>query len=75
MAEARGDLAEAEDWFRQGLAREPHNPDLLFGLGQFYARHNRVDDAKKMLTLARQYEPHADDQQAIARALAELNAR
>jgi Tfp pilus assembly protein PilF len=75
IAEADGDLKSAEAWYRAALARDAYNPDTLFALGQFFARHNRVDDAKKMLTLALQYELHVDDQQAIARALAELNAR
>lgn len=75
IAEARGDLKDAEEWYRVALARDSNNPDVLFSLGQFYARQNRVDDAKKMLTRALKYEPHADDQQAITRALAELNAR
>ena len=75
IAESHGGSPGAEEWYRAALARDANNPDVLFPLGQFYARQNRVDDAKKMLTLALKYEPHADDQQAIARARAELNPR
>ncbi len=75
LAESHGDMQSAEEWYRAALARDAHSSDALFAAGQFYARQNRVDDAKKMLTLALKYEPHVDDQQAIARALVELNAR
>ena len=75
IAESRGDIQSAEEWYRAALARDSNSPDALFAVGLFYVRQNRVDDAKKMLTLALKYETHVDDQQAIARALAELNAR
>jgi tetratricopeptide (TPR) repeat protein len=75
MAESRGDLPSAETWYRAALARDANNPDALFALGQFYTRQNRASDAKQMLTLALKHEPHVDDQQAITRALAELDAR
>jgi Flp pilus assembly protein TadD len=75
IVEAHDDFSRAEEWYHAALTRDPNNPDALFALGQFYARRNRVNDAKKMLTLALKYELHADDRQAIARVLAELNAR
>ena len=75
IAESRSDIQGAEEWYRAALARDANSSDALFSFGQFYARQNRVDDAKKMLTLALKYETHGDDQQAIARALAELNER
>lgn len=75
IAESHHDLKSAEEWYRAALTRDPNNPDALFAMGEFYARHNRIEDAKKTLTLALKYESHLDDQHAIARALAELNAR
>jgi tetratricopeptide (TPR) repeat protein len=75
IAESHGDLSGAETWYCAALARDANNSDALFALGQFYTRQNRASDAKHMLTLALKYEPHVDDQQAIARALAELDAR
>jgi tetratricopeptide (TPR) repeat protein len=75
IAESRGDIQSAEEWYRAALARDAINPDALFAVGQFYARQKRIDGAKKMLTLALKYETHTDDQQAITRVLAELDAR
>ena len=75
IAESQGDITGAEDWYRAALVRDANNPDALFAFGQLYARQNRIDDAKKMLTLALKYETHVDDQQVIGGALAELNAR
>jgi hypothetical protein len=50
IAEAHGDLSHAEKWCRDALTRDPNNPDALFALGKFYARQDRVDDAKKLWT-------------------------
>jgi tetratricopeptide (TPR) repeat protein len=74
-AEARGDLMGAEEWYRKGLEKNRNDARLLFALGEFYARQNRLDEAKAMLLLALKYETRADDLQAITRALERLNAR
>ncbi len=75
IAEAGGDLKGAEEWLYKGLARNPNHPDLLFALGQFYARQRRLDEARTTLTLALKYETRADNLQVIADELAKLSAR
>lgn len=75
IAESRGDVKSTEEWYRQGLARNVNDARLLFALGDFYARQNRLDEARTTVILALKYETRADDLQSIARALAELNRR
>jgi len=77
IAETQNDLAGAEEWYRKGLAHASrrNNADLLFGLAQFYARQNRVDDARATMILAMRYETRGDVLLIIARALEGLNAR
>jgi tetratricopeptide (TPR) repeat protein len=72
IAEERGDAKGAGEWFQKGLARNPNQPDLLFALGEFYARQRRLDEAKSTMILALKYETRADNLQTIARTLAEL---
>jgi tetratricopeptide (TPR) repeat protein len=75
IAEARGDFAGAENFYRQGLDKNVNHPALLFALGKFYARQNRANEAKQNMILALRFETHADDLQAIAAELNRLNAR
>jgi len=75
IAQARGDVQSAAEWYRHGLARNANDARLLFALGEFYARQNRLDEARATLTLALKYETHADDLRKIAGALAELGGR
>ncbi len=75
VAEADGDVRTAEDWYARGLARVRNNPDLLLARARFYARHNRVEQARADLTLAQRYERRADVLREIARELEALNAR
>ncbi len=70
ISETESDFKGAEDWLQKGLARNANNPDLLFALGQFYARQHRLDEAKSTLVLALKYETRADNLQAIADTLA-----
>lgn len=72
IAEARGDLHRADDWYAQGLARNPHHPALLFQRAQFYARQNRLADARQAMILALRYETRGDELLKIARALEAL---
>jgi tetratricopeptide (TPR) repeat protein len=72
IAEARGDLERADAWYVQGLARNPHHPALLFHRAQFFARQNRVNDARQAMILALRYETRGDELQKIARALESL---
>jgi tetratricopeptide (TPR) repeat protein len=75
IAEADGDVRTAEDWYARGLARVRNNPDLLFARAKFYARQNRLEQAKTDLILAMQNETRADERAKIARELEALNAR
>ncbi len=75
IAETRGDLKGAEEWYQKGLARNPDNPDLLFALGQFYARQNRVAEATATLSLAMAHETRIDNLAAIIDALAKLKTK
>jgi tetratricopeptide (TPR) repeat protein len=75
IAETRGDIKGAEEWLHKGLANNPNDARLLFPLGEFYARQGRIADARATLTLALKYETHADDRQAIERALERLGTR
>ncbi len=72
ISETGSDSKGAEDWLQKGLARNPNNPDLLFALGQCYARQPRLDEARSTLVLALKYETRADNLKAIADALAGL---
>ena len=64
--------ADGEAWLKRGLEKNPNDASLLFALGQWYARHNRLAEAKTALLAARQHETRADLLELIARALAEL---
>ena len=75
IAEADGDVRTAEDWYAKGLAQNRNNPDLLFARAKFYARQNRLEQAKADLILAMQNETRADERAKIARELEALNAR
>lgn len=75
IAETDGEAQTAESWFAQGLANVRNNPALLFARAQFYARQNRLDDAKADLLAARRYETRADELHKIERALETLDAR
>lgn len=44
-AQSRGDIVAAEKQFRDGLAIEPGNTDLLVGLGALYLTQHRFADA------------------------------
>lgn len=72
IAEARGDLKKTEDWYAQGLAHNPNHPALLFHRAQFYARQNRLADARQSMILALRYETRGDELLKIARALEAL---
>lgn len=72
LYQARGDLSQAEQWYQAGLQKNPNDSALLFALGKFYARQQRVEQARTTLTLALKYETRWDVLQAIARALGEL---
>jgi tetratricopeptide (TPR) repeat protein len=73
ISETAGNAKGAEEGLQRGLARNANNPDLLFALGQFYARQNRLDEAKATYVLALKHETRADNLQSIANALGELN--
>ena len=70
--ETGGDAKGAESWLNQGLVRNANNPELLFALGQFYARQHRVEEAKAALVQALSAETRADNLQSIAATLAGL---
>ena len=70
ISETGGDPKGAESWLSQGLVRNPNNPELLFALGQFYARQQRVAEARTTLVQALSFETHADNLELIATALA-----
>ncbi len=70
ISETGSDPKGAEEWLQKGLTRNADNPDLLFALGQFYARQQHFDQARSTLVLALKYETRADNLEAIAAALA-----
>ncbi len=72
IAEANGQVSDAEMWLDKGMMKNPDDPNLLLALGQFYARQNRIGEARQAMTLALKYEQHGDVLQSIARNLAEL---
>ncbi len=72
ISETGSDSKGAEDWLQQGLARNANNPDILFALGQFYARQHRLDEARSTLVLALKYETRADNLKTIVDSLAGL---
>ncbi len=69
------DAAEAERWLKKGLEQNPNNAELLYALGEFYARQKRMDDARAALISALRHATKGDDLLKIARTLEELNAR
>lgn len=75
VAESERDFQAAENWYAKGLTQNRNNPDLLFARAQFYARQNRLEQAKADLILAMQNETRADEIAKIKRALEALNAR
>jgi tetratricopeptide (TPR) repeat protein len=72
ISETSGDVKSAESWLNQGLVRNPNNPELLFALGQFYARQHRFEEARATLVQALSFETRADNLELIAAALAGL---
>jgi len=74
-SEKQGDFKPAETWLQKGLDKNPNNADMLFALGKFYARQNRIDDAHTMLTQAQKVETRIDLVPMIENALAELGAK
>lgn len=76
-AESEGETRSrvAEEWYKKGLAQNRNNPDLLFRLGQFYARRNRLAEAEAHLVLALRYETRGKVLSQIARELERLSAR
>jgi predicted Zn-dependent protease len=72
ISKTSGDANGAETWLNRGLVRNPDNPDLLFALGQFYARQDRVEEARTILVRALSVETHADSLESIATALTGL---
>ncbi|MBI5035645.1 MAG: tetratricopeptide repeat protein [Chloroflexi bacterium] len=75
LAEKDGELAQAENWYKTGLSKNPNDARLFFPLGEFYARQKRIGDGKDTLTLALKYETRPDVLQAISRALTQLSAK
>jgi tetratricopeptide (TPR) repeat protein len=75
ISETGGDAKGAEDWLQKGLVHNVNNPDLLFALGQFYARQHRPDEARTTFVSALKYETRADNLQTIATALTGLNGQ
>lgn len=75
IAESDNDLRAAAEWFAKGLANARNHPDLLFARAQFYARQNRLDEAKADLLAALRYETREDELHKIQRALETLNAQ
>jgi Tfp pilus assembly protein PilF len=72
IAEKDGSMVQAENWYKTGLQKNPNDARLLFPLGQFYMRQNRIGEAKDTLTLALKYETRPDVLQAISRALTKI---
>lgn len=73
FSESANDLASAEKWLEDGLTHNPNNAELLFALGQFHARHGRIDQAKADLASALKFVVPADELRAISEALAALS--
>jgi tetratricopeptide (TPR) repeat protein len=64
----------AEAWLKMGLERNPNNAALLFALGQYYARQDRIGEARAAMISAIQNEKRADLLQQYAQALQVLPA-
>lgn len=75
VAESERDFQAAENWYAKGLTQNRNNPDLLFARAKFYARQNRLEQAKADLILAIQNETRADEAAKIKRELETLSAR
>lgn len=75
IAESDGDLRAVEAWFAKGLANARNHPDLLFARAQFYARQNRLHEARADLLAAMRYETREDELHKIQRALWTLNTQ
>jgi len=71
---ALADISEGDGelWLKKGLDKNPNDASLWFALGRWYARHQRIAEAKAALVAALQNETRADVLQEIARATAEL---
>lgn len=54
---ARGDLAGAEQVFRQALAQTPHDPDVLVSLGRIYYDMQYYEEALECLKAAVDIDP------------------
>ena len=75
LANAHGDAASAENWLRQGLARNPNNVSVLVALAKFCAAQNRLDEAKNILETASKLATLPDDSQTIMQMLTALGAQ
>ncbi|MCL4486911.1 MAG: tetratricopeptide repeat protein [Chloroflexi bacterium] len=75
ISESNDDSAAAERWLLDGLGRNPASPDVLFALGEFYVRQNRLQDARRDLVLALAAETRADRLMAISSALDALDGK
>ncbi len=73
LAESSGDASAAQAWLQEGLERNPNDARLLLPLGEWYARHNRVQDARTTFVAALRHETHADALQEIAARIAALD--
>jgi cytochrome c-type biogenesis protein CcmH/NrfG len=62
-------------WLKKGLDKNPNDASLWLALGRWYARQQRVPEAKSALVTALQNETRADLLQEIARAITELPTR
>ena len=75
FADADGQSDLAQRWLMAGLDHNPGNPDMLFALGQYYSRHDRIGDAGRYMTMALAAETRADRLLAISAALHGLSGQ
>jgi Tfp pilus assembly protein PilF len=54
----RGELPQAERWFRAAVARDPGNPNAQSGLGLALARQNRLEEARAPMEAAVGLKPY-----------------
>ena len=63
---------EPETWLKRGLAKNPNDARLLLPLGEWYAKQNRVDDARATLERAVKNETRLDARAELQAALDKL---
>ena len=57
IAEIRGQLGEAEKWYRQAMELKPDSPDILASFAQMLIRKRDFQQAEKLLTRAIELKP------------------